>query len=258
MTVPSDTERPGSGGLAAAVRSLDEQLQTLNVSRGLGELGLIAAESDWPVGGGLAPDVERIAVDELVRALSFEADWLAPEDLSAFAEDVLQPGPWVQLLRVVELRNRVDVNDELSLELWSTRSVRFNLGYRTGTIPPLLYALRLVSEAETHLTGGLGWHIHPVERGRHLGYRLLFDAAKTQNDLAWEAHSQPSRRPWGDPAKSVLTQRTSVELHRSAQRAVRAQSTLRNIKFKAWVGKFVQPGSATFVAHPPHNQPVPW
>ena len=258
MTVPSDTERPGSSGLAAAVRSLYKQLQTVNVSRGLGELDLIVAESDWPVGGGLPPDIERIVVDELVRALSFEADWLAPEDPSAFAECMLQPGPWVQLLRVVELRNRVDINDELSLDLWSTRSVRFNLGYRTRTIPPLLYALRLVSEAETHLTGGLGWHIHPVEGGRHLGYRLLFDAAKTQNDLAWEAHSQPSRQPWGDPAKSVLAQRTSVELHRSAQRAVRAQSTLRKIKFKDWAGKFVKPGKAAFVAHPPQGLPVQW
>jgi hypothetical protein len=258
VTVPSDTETPGSSGLSAAVRSLDEQLQILNISSGIGELDLIAVESDWPVSGGLPPDVERIAVDELLRALSFEADWLAPYGRGAFAEYVLQPGPWVQLLRVVELRNRVDVNDELSLELWSTQSVRFNLGHRTSPIPPLLYALRFVSEAETHLTGGLGWHIHPVEHGRHLGYRLLFDATKTQNDLAWEAHSHPSRRPWGDPMKSILAPGTSVELHKSAQRAVRAQSTLRKFKFKVWAGKFVQPSSATFVAHPPHNQPVPW
>lgn len=258
--MPSDTEGPVSTGLAA-VRSLDEQVLTLTGSRRLGELEMIVAESDWPVGGGLAPDVERIVVNRLVQALNFEAEWPAWsewEDLRDFAEHALQLGPWVQLLRVVELRNRVDVNDELSLELWFTRSVRFNLGYRTSTIPPLLYALRWVSEAETHLTGGLGWHIHPVEQGRHLGYRLLFDVAKTQNDLAWEAHSHPSRRPWGDPAKSVLTQGTSIELHRSALRAVRAQSVLRNMRFNAWASKFVQPSSATFVAHPHHNQPVPW
>jgi hypothetical protein len=234
------------------------QLRSDGVVRSLGEFDPLAQESDWPVGGGWPSDVERIFVDELVQALSPEFNWLAAEDPRGLAEDLLHPGPWVRLFPVVELRNQVDVSDELSLELWSTRSVRFNLGYRTTTIPPLMYALRRVSEAETHLTGGLGWHIHPVERGKHLGYRLLFDAAKTQNDLAWEAHSHPDCRPWGDPAGSVLSKQTSVELHKSAQRAVRAQSTLRNIKFEVWAGKFVQPGGATFVAHPPQHQPMHW
>jgi len=258
MTVPSDTEGWGSSRLAAALRSLDELLQQLDIPRDIGKMRWLDKESDWPIDGGLAPDVERMVADELVQALSFEADGPAPRSLSPFAWYELEPGPWVQLFRVVELRNRVEVDDELSLELWSTRSIRFNLGYRTKTIPPLLLALRLVSEAETHLTGGLGWHIHPVERGKHLGYRLLFDAAKTQNDLAWEAHSQPSRRPWGDPATNVLPHRTSVSLHRSALRAVRAQSTFLHKKFKCWAGKFIQPSSTTFVAHPPHSHPIPW
>lgn len=204
--------------------------------------------SDWPVLGAWSP-VGELWILEALEA--FENELVRARVPQQAVFDAFKPGIWTLAFGVAELRNRVTVDREMDVELWSTRAVRYSW-MAPGRV---LYALRATAVAETHQIGSHGWHIHPTKHGKHLGYRLLFDATRTQNDLAWESHAHGNAvpggsQPFGDPALVVLGSSQSKALHGASLHACKGAAKLRHRPFKEWASLFVNPGSDTYVAHP--------
>jgi hypothetical protein len=113
-----------------------------------------------------------------------------------------------------------------------------------------------VDKPENH---GFGYHLHPLDStGRHLGYKLLFDAEKTQDWLSWESHGQGAR-PWGSPSSAVLSRATAESLYLAAGRSVRGSIIApKGMRFPVWARAFERPGKTAFVAHPLVGAPTRW
>jgi len=209
----------------------------------------------WPLG------MEAAAAKALVLLTNDSDDHYAaqiPGHERAIAE-VFSEGPWVDVFRVTELLVRVRATESITVGLWNVRRLRLPPRPRGAAV--LFFALR--AQAEWHTNPHNGWHIHPEEDGRHLGYRCFFDATRTQADLCWEKHGEQGGRnatPWLDPAYRVLPSKTAVELHAACLKAVSAQGTLapRRAGFRVWASRFGQPvRDKAYYAHPPVSPPVP-
>ncbi|WP_305784716.1 hypothetical protein [Symbioplanes lichenis] len=180
-----------------------------------------------------------------------------PESLAPWLERFPE-GPWIELFQVNELLTEVRVTEFVTVQLWNSRVL--TTGPYTSD---LLYAFTAVAETHIRNASGGGWHLHPVEKGRHLGYRLFFDARRTQQDLSWERHGAQgglNKCPWGDPASDALGSKRSGDLHTACLAAVRrTHITGRGITFRTWAGRFGTPSQGkAFVAHPPVTAPTAW
>ena len=113
-----------------------------------------------------------------------------------------------------------------------------------------------VDKPENH---GFGYHLHPLDtRGKHLGYKLLFDPKLGQRWLSWEAHGQGAT-PWGLPPHGVLGVQRSEQLHSAALRSVRGSVIApKGSKFAVWASYFETPGRTAYVAAPPVEAVLPW
>ena len=205
----------------------------------------------WPFPGwppGMELEVSRVLLEATRVA---DITW---EDVQGSGRD-LRRGTWVQLFHVSELLGREERGD-LAVEHWATRPIRTPPFSR---INPLFFMLRLHAEAEIHNTDS-GWHLHPTEKGKHLGYRLFFDASRSQQELAWERHGEGAL-PWGEPPLKVLRRSTATALHDACLAAVRRKSTLapKRRPFSEWAAMFGRPSAGkAYVAHPPVSVPTPW
>lgn len=143
------------------------------------------------------------------------------------------------------------------VELWRT-SVLTMSPVRPLTDP---YAQFCALESVAHRHGGVGWHIHPQDsNGKDLGYRMLFDVRRSQDELAWETHGS-GYLEWGDPAHKVLPLGTAEDIYWSSLTACRDQSVLAGGKsFKVWASYFAPTSAKTYKAvqrHPNNTFTVP-
>lgn len=113
-----------------------------------------------------------------------------------------------------------------------------------------------VDKPEDH---GFGYHLHPLDgRGKHFGYKLLFDPKLGQKWMSWEIHGQGAT-PWGYPSRDVLGTKRSKQLHSAALRSVRGSIIApKGAKFGAWASYFETPGRTAYVAAPSVDTAVPW
>jgi hypothetical protein len=207
---------------------------------------MIDERANTPINGWM-PAQER----EVVFALSLLLGGRSNENSRLIAGDLLEPGPWMRVFLLGEQVAAYGTFDD-GVEIWNKRSLRF-WGYRRT--PTLAYLLRDFAKAEDH---GQGWHLHLTYGGKRLGYRFLFDARRDQGHLAWEAHGSGAERPWGDPAQRVLSRGRAEKVHLDCLRACASTGQLRNLPFRAWAARFVQPGHSTFVAYPAPEQVRRW
>lgn len=228
--------------------SLGPDLQGDEPPEWLTALAEAAEVSHWPM-ATWSPGQEALAARALVECTNWLTEVLRPTRWDGLA-DLLPP----ELFLVSEL---MDVHewDGGQFEFWRTRRLRFT---GLGPLPHALGYVRLNAEAENH--GNLGWHIHPMSKhGEHYGYKMLFDARRTQQDLSWELHSHRGKAlPWGSPQFNVLSNATSQAIHRACEAAVLSQAILRHHTFKEWAARFQRPGATSYVAHPAPMTPTRW
>lgn len=114
-----------------------------------------------------------------------------------------------------------------------------------------------VTKAEDH--EGTGYHLHPMESGKRLRYKLLFDHRRGQDWLSWEDHGQ-GRLTWGDPKRAKLGKKRSKALHAGALNAVLRSGKVykKGMSFQDWASKFEKPGRSAYVAAPAVLHPTQW
>lgn len=203
---------------------------------------------------------EDTAFGLLYKFLGNAPDSFDTESISFIVDS---KGPWLELFFTEETLVQV-YTQELAQECDSTialvdRRVLPNLA------PPDTFLYQLLNAvAETHSPSESGWHIHLIGgRGLHLPYRFLFDPARTQRDLAWEAHGEGrshASKAYGDPSSNVLTERQATAIHRASLAAVQGAKQLapKHRKFSQWAKMFVKPGRDTYRAHPATRSPTKW
>jgi hypothetical protein len=161
-------------------------------------------------------------------------------------------------------RGLLRTSQVLHVEQFSARSPRAVALLQTqplfsrGDLPEgsLLAALQKM-DVEQH---GFGWHLHPLDRdGKHMRYKMLFDGSRHQREMSWELHGKGAD-PWGDPARRVLPNARSRELHSAALAAVLKHSAIARPRerFREWASYFEEPGRTAFIAHPPVQSVTPW
>lgn len=238
--------------LLTSIRRTEEVLRFFIRENGypdwLALLTSIAESSRWPM-GTWSPGQEGLVARALVDGSRWVMQMTEPD-----GEDHLVGLLPAELFLVSE---PMDVHEWEGgqCEFWRTRMLRFN---GLGALNHSLRFARLEAEAENH--GNLGWHIHPMDKaGRHYGYKMLFDASRTQQDLSWELHSHRGKRlPWGSPEFVVLSEAIAGAIHRACEAAVLKQAVLRHQSFSDWAARFQEPGNTAYVAHPPVPIPTKW
>jgi hypothetical protein len=211
--------------------------------------------NSWPLGSEYEASTEMLSItSRALEELEHGSEDLESELLRRFQT----PGRWVELFVVTELLTESRASANASVGLWNSRSIRLQ---RPGNL--LFFALRAVAENHERNAFDVGWHLHPTEGNRHLGYRLFFDSSRTQDDLSWEQHGHRgglNPYSWGDPRKEVLDEGDARDMHRACLAAVRkVRIAGKGQKFVDWASRFGKPsGKKAFVAHPPVKVPTPW
>jgi hypothetical protein len=208
----------------------------------------------WPsdCGDAWRGDVFGAAID--VFATELEENWNAR---FAFYESTYLPYELLEALRCIFRRVRL-VGAIDGMSLWSVIYPQYPRMSWPSSVAFLHLAALGGVDIEDH---GFGVHLHPEKNGRHLGYKLLFDPERTQQDLSWEDHGHKSlQRPWGDPSRTSIPKSSAEDLYHKALFAVRNSSkwAKKGERFRTWAKGFERPGRTAYFAHPPVTAPIRW